>query len=144
MEAERKQSAFFVCRESDKKPSILETGTTKNKLSRKLMRLNLRFQKTSGYGRKSSFLWLEGHMAKKILILYNRWFLVSLNLLQIGKWQSVQLTNSGRGYSSVCPKGPTICWAPVAVTQAGGGSSVLNFLCAKVQANENSEHRSGI
>jgi len=25
-----------------------------------------------------------------------------------------------RGYSLICPKG-TICWAPVAVTQAGGG-----------------------
>ena len=48
-----------------------------------------------------------------------------------------------RGYSSVCPKG-TICWAPVAVTQAGGSSSVLTFLCAKNQANENCEHRSGI
>ena len=41
-----------------------------------------------------------------------------------------------RGYSSACPKG-TICWAPVAVTQAGGGSSVPTLLCAKNQANEN-------
>ena len=48
-----------------------------------------------------------------------------------------------RGYSSVCPKG-IICWAPVAVTQAGGGSSVLTLLCAKNQANENGEHRSDI
>ena len=48
-----------------------------------------------------------------------------------------------RGYSSVCPKG-TICWAPGAVTQAGGGSSVPTLLCAKNQANENCEHRSGI
>ena len=47
-----------------------------------------------------------------------------------------------RGYSSVYPKG-TICWALVAVTQAGGGSSVLT-LCAKNQANENCEHRSDI
>ena len=48
-----------------------------------------------------------------------------------------------RGYSLVCPKG-TICWAPVAVTQAGGGSSVLTLLCAKNQANENCEHWSDI
>ena len=48
-----------------------------------------------------------------------------------------------RGYSSVCPKGSTIFWAPVAVTQAGGGSYVLN-LCAKDQDNENYKHRSGI
>ena len=41
-----------------------------------------------------------------------------------------------RGYS-VCPKGSTICWAPVAVTEVGGCSSVLNLLCAKNQANEN-------
>ena len=40
-----------------------------------------------------------------------------------------------RGYSSACPKG-AVCWAPVAVTQAGGGSSVLSLLCAKDQANE--------
>ena len=32
----------------------------------------------------------------------------------------------------------------VAVAQVGGGSSVLNLLCAKDQANENCEHRSGI
>ena len=48
-----------------------------------------------------------------------------------------------RGYSLVCPKG-TICWVPVAVTQAGWGSSILTLLCAKNQTNENCEHRSGI
>ena len=47
-----------------------------------------------------------------------------------------------RGYSWVCPKGTT-GWAPVVVTQAGGGSSVLT-LCAKDQANENCERRSDI
>ena len=41
-----------------------------------------------------------------------------------------------RGYSSACPKG-AISWAPVAVTQAGGGSSVLTLLYAKDQTNEN-------
>ena len=48
-----------------------------------------------------------------------------------------------RGYPSVCAKG-TICWAPVAVTQAGGGSSVPTLLCAKNQTNENCEHQSDI
>ena len=32
---------------SDKKPSVLETGTVRNELSRKFMWLSLRFQKTS-------------------------------------------------------------------------------------------------
>ena len=32
------------------------------------MWFSLRFQKTFGWGRKSSPLWLEGHMANKILI----------------------------------------------------------------------------
>ena len=36
------------CRASDKRPSMLETGIAKNKLSRKLTQLSLRFQKTSG------------------------------------------------------------------------------------------------
>ena len=43
----------------------------------------------------------------------------------------------GRGYSSVCPKGSTICCALVTVAQAGGGSSIPNLLCAKDQDNEN-------
>ena len=49
-----------------------------------------------------------------------------------------------RGYSPVCYKGSTVLCALVAVAQAGGDSSVLNLLCAKDQANENCEHRSGI
>ena len=49
-----------------------------------------------------------------------------------------------RGYSPVCPEGSTILCTLVAVTQDGGGSSVLNLLCAKDQANENYEYRSGI
>ena len=40
-----------------------------------------------------------------------------------------------RGYTSACPKG-AICRTPAAVTQAGGGSSVLSLLCAKDQTNE--------
>ena len=55
-------------RGSDKKPSVLKTRTVKNELSRKLTQLSLRFQKTSGWGRKSSPLCLEGHMTNKILI----------------------------------------------------------------------------
>ena len=38
----------------------------------------------------------------------------------------------------------TILCILVTITQAGGGSSVLNLLCAMDQANENCEHRSGI
>ena len=49
-----------------------------------------------------------------------------------------------RGYSPVCPKGSTIFCPLVAVAQVGVGSSVLNLLCAKDQANENCEHRLGI
>ena len=48
------------------------------------------------------------------------------------------------GYFPACPEGSTICYALVAVAQVGKGSSVLNLLCAKDQANENYEHRSGI
>ena len=40
----------------------------------------------------------------------------------VQRWvQWVQLRGAGRGYSLVGPKVSTICWAPVAVTQAGGG-----------------------
>ena len=56
----------------------------------------------------------------------------------------MQLRDTGRGYSPVCPKGSTICYALVAVAQVREGSSVLNFLCAKDQANEDCEHKSGI
>ena len=49
-----------------------------------------------------------------------------------------------KGNSSVCPEGSTIFCALVAVAQVEGGYSVLNLLCAKDQANENCEHRSGI
>ena len=43
-----------------------------------------------------------------------------------------------------CPKGSTACFALVAVAEACGGSSFLNLLGVKDQANENFEHRSGI
>ena len=43
-----------------------------------------------------------------------------------------------------CPEGSTTCCALVAVAKVGGDSFVLNLLCAKDQANENCEHRSGI
>ena len=64
--------------------------------------------------------------------------------MQTGEQQWVQLRASGRGYSLVCLEGSTICCALVAVAQVGEGSSVLNLLCAKDQANENCEHRLGI
>ena len=43
----------------------------------------------------------------------------------------MQLRDSGRGHL-------------VAVAQVGGGSSVLNLLCAKDQVNKKCEQRSGI
>ena len=43
---------------------------------------------------------------------------------------------------SISPKLHSLL-SPSTVTQAGG-SSVLNLLCTKGQANENREHRSGI
>ena len=61
------------------RPMMLETGTTKNELSRKLTRPSLRFQKTSGKVRgPHSYGWRD---------LYNLSFLVSLNLLQTGGQQ---------------------------------------------------------
>ena len=114
-------------RGSDKKPSVLATGTVKNQLSRKLTRLSLRFQKTS----RSLFLWLEGHMPKKILIPLQSLVSFSFEPLWTGEQQWVQLRDSGSGYFSVCPEGSTILCVLVAVTQTGGGSSVLNLLWAK-------------
>ena len=55
--------------------------------------------------------------------------------------KSLVICGSGSG----CPRvSQRLCCALVPVAQAGGGSSVLNLLCAKDQANENCEHRSGI
>ena len=87
-------------------------------------------------------LWLEGHMANKILIPLQ--ILISYFLKTPMNRQWVQVRDSGRSYSSVCPKGSTICCALVAVAQLGGDSSALNLLCAKDQANEIPEYRSGI
>ena len=53
----------------------------------------------------------------------------------------MQLRDSGRGYSPVCPEDSTICYALVAVAQAGEGFSILNILCAKDKGNENCEHK---
>ena len=52
-----------------------------------------------------------------------------------GLWQGLLLSVSQRLHSLL---------GPVAVTKEGGDSSVLNLFCAKDQANENCEHRSGI
>ena len=82
-------------------------------------------------------------MPKEILIpLYS---LVSCFLEPAAnRWVAVgAIKGLWRGYSSVSPQG-TICWAPAAVTQAGGGSSAPSLLCAKNQANGNCEHKSGI
>ena len=83
------------CRWSDKKPSTLEMGTLKNKLSRKLTRLSLKFQKISGLGRRSSLLWLEGHMPNKILFPLQSLISCFLEAPWTSKWQWVQLRDSG-------------------------------------------------
>ena len=69
-------------------------------------------------------------MANKTLIPLQSLISCFLNSLQTGEQQWVQLKDSGRGYL-------------VVVAQVSGDFSVLN-LCAKDQANENCEHRSGI
>ena len=99
------------------------------------MWFSLRFQKTFGWGRKSSPLWLEGHMANKVLI--------SLQTL-VSCFLKPPVNRRAAVGALACPKGSTILCALVAVVQLGGGSFVLNLLCAKDQANENCEHRSGI
>ena len=62
---------------------------------------------TTGSGRKSSLLWLEGHMANKILIPLQS--LVSLNPLQTGEQQWVPRVSRRLHYlrcpSSCCPSG---------------------------------------
>ena len=99
------------------------------------MQLSLRFCKTSGWGRKSSLLWLEGYMANIILIP-----LQSL----IPCFLKTPVNRRAALGAPGCPEGSTICCALVAVAQVGRGSSDLNLLCAKDQVNENPEHRSGI
>ena len=89
-------------------------------------------------------LWLEGHMPRKILIPLQS--LISCFLEPPANRQVAVGAVEGlwRGYSSVCPVGSTILCTLVAVAKVGGDSFVLNLLCAKDQANENCEHRSGI
>ena len=90
---------------------------SKNKLSRKLTRLNLRFQKTSvKVGDPHSYGWKDIWLTK-FELLYNLAFLICSNPLQTGEWQWVKLRDSGRGYSPMCPKGSTICCVLVAVAK---------------------------
>ena len=99
------------------------------------MQLSLRFRKTSGWGRKSSLLWLEGYTAKVILIP-----LQSL----IPRFLKTPVNRRAALGAPGCPEGSAIGCALVAVAQVGRGSSDLNLLCAKDQVNENRESRSGI
>ena len=108
------------------------------------MQLSLRFQKTSSWGKKSSPLWLERHVANKILIPLQSHISYFLEPPAHGQAAVGVIEGLWRGYSPVCPKGSTILCILVAVTQVGGGSSVFNLLCAKDRANENCEYRSGI
>ena len=85
---------------------------SKNKLSRKLMWFSLRFQKTFGWGRKSSPLWLEGHMANKILIPLQSFvsFFLKLSVNRRaavgaveGLWQGLLSTCCPGGWGFFCP-----------------------------------------
>ena len=91
----------------------------------------------------SSLQRLEGHIPNKISIPLQSLISCFLEPPRTGEWQRVQLRGSAEA-TPQCPEGSTILCALEAVTQAGGGSSGFNLLCAKDQANENCEHRSGI
>ena len=57
------------------------------------------------------------------------------------RWVAVGATEGlWKGASPARPEASTILCTLVAAAQVGGGSSVLNLLCAKDQANENCEH----
>ena len=45
----------------------------------------------------------------------------------------MQLSGSSRGSSSLCPKGSTICWGQVAVTQASRGVLSLIFFVPRIK-----------
>ena len=72
------------------------------------MRLSLSFEKTSGLVRRSSLLWVEGHMPNEILIPLHS--LISCFLECLANRSAAMGKTEGlwRSYFSVCPKG-TIC-----------------------------------
>ena len=80
-------------------------------------------------------------MPNKILIPLQSLVSSFIEPLWTGEQQWVQLCGSGRGSSSLCPKGSTICWAPVAVAQVSGGFSVPNLLCAVIHGVAKSRTR---
>ena len=106
-------------RGSDKKPSMLETGS-ENQFGRKLMQLSLRCQKTSGWGRKSSPLCLEGNMANKILIPLQSRISCFLEPPSHGQAAVGSIEGLWRGYSPVCPKGSTILCTLVVLPKGVG------------------------
>ena len=85
----------------------------KNKLGQKLTRFSLKFQKTSSLGRRSSPLWLDGHMANRILIPLqslvsyflkhpvNRWMAMGATE---GLWQGLLPSVSWRLHYLLCPR----------------------------------------
>ena len=110
-------------RGSDKKPSMLETRTAKTNAAE------------SSHGSVSDsrrpLVKLEEHMANKIVMPLQSLVSCLLEPPMNRRVAVGAIEDSGRSYF-------------VAVAQVGGGSSVLNLLCTKDQANENCEHRSGI
>ena len=117
-------------RGSDKMPRVLETGTAKKQLSRELRQLSLRFQKTS------LLLWPEGRMPSKVLIplqsLAPCLTPCFLEPPRTGDWWWGQLGALERRLRSESQRRHHLL-APVAVTQAAGGSSVLNLLWPRIR-----------
>ena len=72
------------------------------------MWLSLRFEKTSGLGRRSALLWLEGHMPNKILIplqsLISCFLEPSWNPPLTGERQWVQSIDAGEATLQYGPK----------------------------------------
>ena len=93
------------CRGNDKKHN---TGNwDMEKLTQqKAHKTQSRFQKISGLGRRSSLLWLEGHMPNKILFPLQS-FISCFFEPPMNRQVEVDATEGlWRGYSSVCPKAP--------------------------------------
>ena len=72
-------------------------------------------------------------MANKMLIPLKSLIFCFLKHPANSEQRWVQLRDSSRGYSPVCPKASTICSALVAVAQESGGSYVLNLLCPRIR-----------
>ena len=130
-------------RGNEKKPSIVETRTAKiNAAESSRDSVSDSRRPPVKVGGPHTYGWKDICLTKS-WFFYSHLFLVSSNPRWTGKRQWVQLRYSGRGSSSVCPKGSTICWAPVAVTQERGILLSLIFFLPRIRPMK-TEHRSDI